>query len=468
MGIREIYNRMFRRHRDEYTPTAPPSFSSTEPLNSTDTNLADWPPFQHPNYGNDGAILLPGTLAQMARHFLDAIFVRKLANTGIHQIRGAAAGVDDIQYLVANKREVYTYFSRDGDPTKMTWHIDSPIVEGHYLGRGYVRGLESNPELGAQVLIEKPLLRRDLDRVAAEFVRAAYVHRLTACKLTSIGAFGGHSSWGQYLVQKISQELELTMHLALKVLPSPDELLSVENAQGELYRMLTTELARNEIPIVYQNRHRGFHETDDALAQGLITLAASSKDGSDLDGSSLKRAIKEYGCSWVEAYPTFVYTPCGKGTEDSLRLRQSTAYAINLPDVYGGRNVDILLHETGKLIARANDALHIITVNAWFNDAAEVAEYKEAAVLLRPGHVVPVVNRIESPEIFNYMAKATLCDFVVAEQLPPAFVSLFEREARVFGRDTITPVDFLQHTRPPASFEKAQRVADLIDQIAAN
>jgi hypothetical protein len=202
------------------------------------------------------------------------------------------------------------------------------------------------------------------------------------------------------------------------------------------------------------------------MADAITTITAAAAQGSELDGASLLNTLLVYSCGWVEAYPVAVDTPMAIGSERSWRSGERF-YNFRLPQRLGDRSLEIILHQVDELLARAPEALHVVTVCGYFPNDEEVHYLKMLIEDKAPGRAVPIVNRMASPFSRDALLRYGVTDFVAAKQLPPAVFSPYRLSGLAFTRsDGMTPQQFLEQIRPrDEELEKARRVQEMVEQL---
>jgi len=349
----------------------------------------------------------------------------------------------------------------------MWWYANSPQVNVLPLGLGHVTGLGSDPLKGSQLLTTDASLRADLERITEEIAASYHQHHSIGGKLVWVSSFGGNEALSKYALAKTRAKLKVNFLVEVKIIPTQAELLSNSFARGELYGLIAREPEPNHLTIVVQNTRRGVHrDTDPALADAITTITAAAANGSKMDGASLLNTLLIYSRGWIEACPVAVDTPMAVGSERTWPGAERF-YNFRLPQRAGDRSLEIILQKVDELLARDEDALHIITICGYFPNETEVRHLKMLIEDKAPGRVVPIVNRMANPTSQDSMLHYEVTDFVAAEQLPPPVYSPCRLSDLAFSRkDGMTPGEFLEQIKPSdQELEKARQVQSMVEQL---
>jgi hypothetical protein len=436
-----------------------------------DLNL--WPDPGDRSYSLDTAVCGVGTVVNVLPQFFWSIKKRGLASTSINQVSGASATWADGESLRAIMRENVPFRFSEGKgykPSRHWVHPHSPLVNYRTLAQGQVTGMASDPLRGVQFLYNNTSLRTDVDALVQDVTTTYHRHRMVGGKFCWVSAFGGHDPLAKYARAKTLQKVNATFLVDVEIIPaSAGELLSNSYARGEVYRQVAAGVEPNRLVILVQNGHRGVHETDQPLADALVSILASATQGSELDGDSLTNTMRKCSCGFVECVPTFLDVPMAVGVEH-FRHRPDNWYNWRLDQEHGDRTLDILLQRVHQLLARAPSALHIVVITGYFPTSAEVHQLKamvQDKVRTIPGEVIAVVNQQTNPPSQDSMLRYGVTDFVGAQELPPPVFSPFLSALSTFTRsDTVLPGEFLERFRPSdEELDKAHQVQDMVDRL---
>jgi hypothetical protein len=227
------------------------------------------------------------------------------------------------------------------------------------------------------------------------------------------------------------------------------------------------------IHCLFQQTKAGSHDTDIALASGLITLSGNSQSSErgEIDATNKINLIRKLAGNWLLVEPRIVEIPLKPIGEVIKRngYLEEQVYGALLPDSYGGKRLRGVLDELYRLVMADPAAPHFITVATTLNqeEMAYLVSGVEQFLLEEGGdvHVMinpcfPVVNPLTDS------AQALICDFKGGQSVR-AFLKefLLERE-QLPQADGITWDELLNIASHVPEREKTERIYRDLARIA--
>ena len=261
-----------------------------------------------------------------------------------------------------------------------------------------------------------------LHKLTRDAIRAFKDYDPLRPSLLTIRSAGGSDPIHQCGVDLLLSQLPANFHYELFLVPTNREPLHLPNMRGTLASTLLHEAEiQHHIPTIhclFPQTKAGAHETDSALAAGLITLSGNSRSSErgEIDATNRFNLIKKLAGNWVLVEPRIIeipLKPIGEVVRHNGYLEEQI-YGALLPDPYGGKRLRAVLDELYRLVMADPAAPHFITVATTLNqeEMAYLISGVEQFLLEEGGdvHVMinpcfPVVNPLTDS------AQALVCDF---------------------------------------------------------
>jgi hypothetical protein len=427
-------------------------------------DLLRWPSLDHRNYRRDVGFVAVSTAARALQHGYFASAFQDMESFSVAVFAGASTTPNDLSSLEATSalRPDRLKVSKGWLFSRYVYHPNSPQLFIRRLGRGLVNGMESEPMHAVQLMQSNPLFINDVRDFADGVARHYLEHRMVGVKNICLGGFGGTEPVERFVTERIARQIVENWRINVKFLPTTEEPLGQANARGMLYKLVVDGLGENRLYIFKQNTRRGSHGDDDALIHGLITITSTDATGRESDASSILRTLRRTGSGYVEAKPAVVALPLTR--IGRRRLTSARDWLVRPSEYEGSHLLETMTIKARMVLAEEPEAFHVLTACGQFTDA-EAMEFKQAVMtLLKPGHVVAMINRL-CPRIEGESGRWTMCDFVTSPQLPRVLTDVFSGEREAFCGSGLSPADFIQTVPPPPELEVAQRVTEAVQRL---
>jgi hypothetical protein len=401
--------------------------------------------------GHDVIAFGIGTPARLLTHFHDFIVDQQPDTNNIALLLAASCTDDDTDGLAqrgADHPSWVRYAEGAGEGAVAVYHPPAHRDITRMLGSIFSpNGNGADQEQALRKLQTDPLTVPGLRRLARDAIRAFKDYDPLRPSVITIRSGGGTDPIHQCGAAFLLSELPANLHYELFLVPTAREPLHRPNLRGTLASTLLHEAeTQKHIPTIYclfQQTKSGSHDTDIALASGLITLSGNSRSSGrgELDATNKFNLIRKIAGNWVLVEPWIVEIPLKPIGEVVQRngVLEEQVYGALLPDPYGGKRLRAVLDELYSLVMADPAAPHFITV-ATLLDQEEMA-YLVSGVeqfLLEEGGDVHVMINPCFPAVspLTDSAQALVCDFRGGHEVR-AFLKEFlleqEREPQTNG-----------------------------------
>jgi hypothetical protein len=429
--------------------------------------------------GHDVIVFAIGTAMRLLIHFHDFVVVQQPDTNSLALILAASCTDGDTDSLSLREAEHppwVRYTERAGEGAESVYHPPAHRTITRKIGNIYsANGNGGDQEKALRKLQSDPLTVPDLRRLARDGIRAFKDYDALRPSLITVRSGGGTEPINYYGAYILLSQLPANLHYELFLVPTEREPLIRPNMRGILAHTILHE-AEEVMPtlhFIFPQKKLGAHDTDIALAAGLITLSGQSlsSDRGELDASNKFNLIKLLAGTWLLVEPRIVdipLKPLGEVVKVDGRLKEQL-YGALLTDPYGGKRLRAVLDEIYTLVMADPAAVHFITVATRLNQ--EEMEYLTSSVdqfLLEDGGDVHVMLNpcwpVVSPD--TDCAQALVCDFKGGHSVR-AFLKAFllERE-RTPQEDGITWDELLNIASHVPEREKTERIHRDIARIA--
>jgi hypothetical protein len=429
--------------------------------------------------GHDVIAVAIGTAMRLLTHFHDFVVVQQPDTNSLALILAASCTAGDTDGLSLREAEHppwVRYAEGAGEGAVSVYHPPAHRTITRKIGNiNAANGNGGDQEQALRKLQSDPLTVPDLRRLARDAIRAFKDYDALRPSLITIRSGGGTEPINHYGAALLLSKLPANLHYELFLVPTTREVLLRPNMRGMLaYTILhEDEEAIPTLHLLFPQKKLGAHDTDIALAAGLITLSGQSlsSDRGELDPTNKFNLIKVLAGTWLLVEPRIVeipLKPIGEVVKADGALKEQL-YGALLTDAYGGKRLRAVLDEIYTLVMEDPAAVHFITVATRLNQ--EEMDYLSSSVeqfLLEDGGDVHVMINpcwpVVSPD--TDCAQALVCDFKGGHSVR-AFLQAFLLEQQQPTReDGITWEELRQIAAHVPERERTERIHRDLARIA--